>query len=733
MPFKCEFIIIISTHWHKSTGVCVLRLNSRSRTAFFDLVTSLDALQAGFERVHANGGCAGGDGITVGMFAFGLEKRLLRLQSALRDGSYEPRPIAVFEIEKPGKPEKRILRVPSVVDRVAQTASSMRLQDLLEPHFEEHSYAYRPGRSVKQALEAVKRFHSQGFRHIVDADIKAYFDNVPHTPLLAKLSHHVPERPFLDLVRKWLQLSAHPEKGLPQGAPISPVLANLYLDQLDEDIVEAGFRMVRYADDFVVLSKSRDRAQAALRLLSAKLEPLGLWLHPEKTVIRGLDEGYSFLGASIRGSGLGAQVEELGELPDVEQPLVMDDLDGSLSVPGSRLLQGVEVETSGPSPMAVSSLDQPWKAEANEGAAGAVENDEYKAEAAVAHRYAPYVRTLYLRERGRELVARQAGFAVQESGREIALFPPGTVDRIDIYPGAVAGDDALRHAALNGVPVFLVNGAGAQQAVVHSADLRRGKLHLAQARHALDKSLCLDIARRFVGGRMENERRLLLRLLGRAGLAKNKPDTFADGLDKLEALVRRARSYPRYESLDQLRGDEASAARIYWPLLAQMPKRGFADGSFRRTRQPPHTPFNAVLNYTSALLRRDIETLCLKHGLHTGFGHLHATDDAESALVHDLMEEFRAPVAEALAVQVLSTGEIGHDHFEMLTLGGETVAHIAEGGSTRIIRAYERHVGHVVSLDGGKSTWRGAMNRQVERYIAHVSDAEPYEPYRLDI
>lgn len=717
------------------------------RGGVFERVISHEMLRAGYVRVLRNGGCAGSDGISVEMFGFGLEFRLARLNQSLRDESYRPRPPAVFEVPKPGKAETRTLRVPCVADRVAQTAAHLVLQELLEPEFEQHSYAYRPGRSVKMALDAVRRFHADGYHWVLDADIRAYFDKVPHTQLLAKLSDHVPERRFLALTRLWLDLSDKPGMGLPQGAPIAPILANLYLDGVDEAMAEAGFRMVRYADDFVILCRSRERAEKASELVGRLLERLGLELHGEKTRIRALDDGYAFLGETIRGTTLARQVAELGEeaIPAGGAPAVRDmrEIDGALQRPGSRHILGEtrdfgdarDVEKAPPA-----SLDAPWRP--NPEPTPSDEEDPplpvgIEEEAARRRsRHAPFIRPLYIREKGRRLETHQAGYAIMDGGACLAIIAPGTIDRIDLFPGVDIGAEALRQAALQRVPVFLSDGKGATIATVAADDRHRSRLHLSQARHVLDPERALALARRFVGGRIYNQRRLLQRLRSRLSREARILRTDIDRvIDQLDYYRRTAEVAPTIETVNGLRGHEARAASLYWPALSSLVKRGFAEAEFRRTRRPAKSAFNAVLNYTAHLLRRDIETLIAQRGLHPGFGVLHTVDDARAGCVFDLMEEFRAPIAEAVAAMLLSTGELGKRHFETFDSSESGAVHIVDDGPGIIIRGYERHVDKEVELraTGERTSWRGAMDHQMTRYIRHVTDVEDYEPYRMDL
>lgn len=222
------------------------------RHALYDTATRLDSLERAWQRVRANAGAAGGDGLTVAQFDQAAAARLLSLHKALRDGSYAPGPVRRVSIPKRGGGE-RVLTIPCVADRVIHTAVVAALVPVLEPGFEDVSFAYRPGRSVAQAVARVQALRDSGHTWVVDADIERYFDRVPHGPLLGVLETVVDDPALLDLIALWLEHAGDQGAGLPQGSPLSPLLSNLYLDSLDEDSLAAAFgrgvRLVRYADD----------------------------------------------------------------------------------------------------------------------------------------------------------------------------------------------------------------------------------------------------------------------------------------------------------------------------------------------------------------------------------------------------------------------------------------------------------------------------------------------------
>lgn len=270
-------------------------------------VIALRTLAQAWERVYANHGCAGVDGVTVEQFDRHLDRALRKLRSALASGHYRPLPLRTFHIPKPSG-GFRTLGVPSVRDRLAQQAVCQVIGPAIDRTFEDQSFAYRKGRSVLQAIARVRRLRDAGFTHVLDADIDGFFDNVDHALLMRRFRALVTEPHIQRLVWRWLRTPAmehgdlHPrEKGLPQGAVISPMLANLFLDPLDESLVDAGYRLVRYADDFVVLCASRNEAEQAHAFTARCLRDLKLRLKPEKTAITSFDEGFDYLGATFRG------------------------------------------------------------------------------------------------------------------------------------------------------------------------------------------------------------------------------------------------------------------------------------------------------------------------------------------------------------------------------------------------------------------------------------------------
>lgn len=271
-----------------------------------DKVWADRTLQRAWERVSSNGGSPGMDGVSVERFEKECQSRLLAVKERLKTGTYEPKPVKRVWIEKLGSREKRPLGIPTVTDRIVQTALRNVIEPIFEKDFAEQSYGFRPGRGCKDALRRVDKLLKEGRAWVVDADIKAYFDTIPHDRLMKLVEQRIADGRVLELIRGYLKqgvmdgLSHNEagESGTPQGAVISPLLANIYLAPLDQNMADHGCEMVRYADDFIILCRTREEAEGVLKAVQQWTAEAGLTLHPEKTRIVDATQpgGFDFLG-----------------------------------------------------------------------------------------------------------------------------------------------------------------------------------------------------------------------------------------------------------------------------------------------------------------------------------------------------------------------------------------------------------------------------------------------------
>ena len=258
--------------------------------SLIDKVRSVRTLELAWEKVQKNAGAPGVDGMTTAFFSRTAPERLTAIRTHLSENSYRPQAIRRTYIQKAGSKEMRPLGIPAVSDRIVQGAVKLVIEPIFEHTFAPGSYGFRPGRGCKDALTQVQRLLNAGYHHIVDVDIKGYFDAIPHDLIMKLVGDHIADGKVLGLIEAFLKqgimeegVETEPEQGSPQGGIISPLLANIYLNPLDWMLAELGFQSIRYADDLVILAKSAEEAQEALSRISNWMEGAKLTLHPEKT------------------------------------------------------------------------------------------------------------------------------------------------------------------------------------------------------------------------------------------------------------------------------------------------------------------------------------------------------------------------------------------------------------------------------------------------------------------
>jgi len=305
----------------------------------WDKVLSERNLQAAFWAVWRNEGAPGVDGQTVKQFDEQSERELARLREELWTKRYRRQPARRVWIPKPGTTEKRPLGIPAVRDRTVEAATRNVLEPIFERDFAEYSYGFRPGRGCREAVGRVEELLSQGHVWCVDADLKSYFDTIPHERLMALIKQRIVDGSVLALLEQCLKAGVleelkgwqPTERGTPQGAVISPLLANLYLNPLDHEVAGRGWAMVRYADDFVVLCRTKEEAETVLAFLREWTATAGLTLHPTKTrIVNAVSEGFDFLGWHFRGGKKWPRKKSLQKLQEKMRPLTRRTHGGSL-------------------------------------------------------------------------------------------------------------------------------------------------------------------------------------------------------------------------------------------------------------------------------------------------------------------------------------------------------------------------------------------------------------------
>ncbi|HOU45075.1 MAG TPA: reverse transcriptase domain-containing protein [Anaerolineaceae bacterium] len=258
-----------------------------------------DVLRRAWVTIAENDGIPGVDSISIQRWRRNWEERLVELAKSVRSNTYQPHKLRLRHIPKRKPGEFRTLRIPTVTDRVLQRAVADVLMPFFEARFLDCSFGYRPGRSLKQAVQRILIHRANDRTHVLDADIDAFFDSVDHELLQRFLQADLPDDSLLPLISKWLEKSrgsSAASRGIPMGSPLSPLLANVFLHRLDLSATGLGYHLVRYADDFIILVESEAEARLAYTDVQAILQDLLLAYEPQKTRLTSFTEGFTFLG-----------------------------------------------------------------------------------------------------------------------------------------------------------------------------------------------------------------------------------------------------------------------------------------------------------------------------------------------------------------------------------------------------------------------------------------------------
>ncbi|MNW52433.1 Group II intron-encoded protein LtrA [compost metagenome] len=289
-----------------------------SASDLLEAILDRDNLNRAYKQVKRNHGAPGIDGMTVEAALPWLRENRDELLQNIREGRYKPSPVRRKEIPKPDGSGVRKLGIPTVVDRIIQQAIAQQLQPLFEPLFSDGSYGYRPGRSAQQAIRKVKAYAEQGYGHAVEIDLSKYFDTLNHELLINLLRKQIQDKRVTDLIKKYLKsgvmengIRRQTEEGSPQGGPLSPLLANIYLNEFDQEMRNRGVTVIRYADDIVVLAKSKRAATRLLESCGAYLEnrlKLKMNVQKSKVVSVVAQKHFKFLGFALGKNGSGVYI-----------------------------------------------------------------------------------------------------------------------------------------------------------------------------------------------------------------------------------------------------------------------------------------------------------------------------------------------------------------------------------------------------------------------------------------
>lgn len=632
------------------------------------------------------------------------EADIAALAASLHNGDYAPGPLHGFEIAEHGK--VRAIAVASHKDRLVQRAAVNVLTPIFDSLFNQCSFGYRHGRSRADAARNISNAWNEGFRYALDADISAFFDHVDWSRLFAKLDALFPDEPLVALLRRWVSADVifkgqqiHRLQGLPLGISVSPLLANLYLDDLDDELEMQGFRLVRYADDFVVLTKDAQSAQRAREASRALLERLGLELNPDKTRVVALADGFSYLGylfcrslvidesksehatslkainpivkstwisrltpESLRAITKNGQIRPAASKPARELPSQNATLD-PVAKTGNHISLMPEGDSSLDSRKSTLSQDR-WG--------------------------------LYVVGRDTSISLHYNHLSILRNEEEPASVPLENVSHVVSIGSGRLSSPVLLALGERGIPVFFCKRSGELVGVYRPHGPTRAQedheIWVAQSAATQNTDFRLAFARGLLAAKLARQ----AETLSRFGTQEHR--------SKITQIQQLAACIPNAPTLDALLGLEGSASRILFDGIQDQLLGLTRDWPFlRRERRPPPDPVNALLSFGYTLLYIHAATALWTAGLLPQIGLLHALKPGHLALASDLVEEFRHEV-DRLVVRLINRREMRAEHF----LHGQE----ADAGACRL-------------TDNGRRTFILALDGVLQGQALNDPDAPP--------
>ena len=670
-----------------------------------DALTDFNLHQA-WSKVYENQGCAGVDHQSLENFAERLNNNLETLRNEVLYQSYRPLPLLRVEIEKPSG-GKRPLSIPCVRDRVLQTAVTRLIEPLFEAEFEECSFAYRKGRSVEQAINRIQLLQRQGYQWVVDADIEGFFDNIDHSLLLTQISQFISDADLLKLIKQWLVATVQDgntrfvlHKGVAQGSPIAPLLSNLYLHHLDEALLSQNTRLIRFADDFLLLCKQQHQAEHALEITEQLLKKLRLKLNTRKTQIVHFNQGFRFLGVQF--------IRTLAFKTEV-------DVDNLLALPADSDIITPVIITQPQTIMQQAFFEAKLNADDFPDREQDFAPLDYPDEDDLPADHEPLLRTLYLLQHGQVLGKESERLIIRQEQKIVREIPAIKVDQIMVFGNAQITTQAMQFCLQERIPIYLLSGQGHYYGVIDSFNTEPVLLQREQFLRAEDGVFSLTLATALVQGKIANSR-LMLQRLARRHTASVLNEAVATLKTSLENL-------PQAQSLDELRGYEGNAAKVYFQALAATLNKDW--GFTQRVRQPPTDPINAMLSYGYTLLFYNMYSLLRSRGLNPQVGFLHALRQGHPALASDMVEEFRAVVVDAVVWKLVFNERLTLADFDLPKNDGEGCL-LKPHARQVFIKAMEEKLNSDIThpVTGISLDYRRCMEYQVQHLVAVIRGVE---------
>lgn len=683
---------------------------------------SADNFAQAWAKVAANQGCAGVDGESIAAIAVEPERVLRGLRRQLRAGQYRPLPLRQFHIPKRSG-GSRCLAVPTVRDRIVQQALLQVLHPVMDPQFETSSYAYRPGRSHHMAVDRIRHLQHRGYDWVLDADIIRYFDHIQHSRLLAEVQERLDLDWVLALVHSWLTVGiltpegiVLPQQGVPQGAVISPILANVYLDDFDELIAAQGYELVRYADDFVVLGHSQAQLAQVQSDIAAYFQTVGLQLHPDKTRLTQFEQGFRFLGHAFVGD-LVVPVQRQPQPPRGLQPLPTPRLvHAEASAPQPTVMQQALVSAL---KAAQAPIPPPLYVVLGYAVRGrlrvAVESQEVK--------WSNGMSSVYVVEQGTCLQKEQGRLLLKAPKEPVLSLPWQEVERILLFGSVQLSTSVVATCLAQQIPVIFLSQMGEYKGHLWSAEsvdsAMQGRQFAAQG-----TAFGVGVARGIVAGKLWNSKLLLLRQNRKQQLSEVQ-----EAVERLQRSIDLLLDPKLLLTVEQIRGYEGAGAAQYFQQFTRLIRNpGFSWQG--RNFHPPLDPVNSLLSFGYTLLFNNVFSLLLAEGLNPYLGHLHGAERQKAYLAFDLMEEFRSPIVDSLVLRLVNQKIIRPTDFTWPRDNGGV--YLLDPARRIFLKHFEQRITETVSHPDVQEpvTYRRVIQLQVLRYRRALMADSAYESFR---
>lgn len=597
---------------------------------FLDLVLEENNLLTAFKHIKSNSDSSGIDGVTAEDYEINLNKNLDDLVEELKTGKYKTAELKGVIIPK--KESKiRALAIPTIKDRVLQRAVSQVLSDSIDHLLEENSFAYRKGLSRVGAARAINNARGNGFNFILESDIQSFYDNVDWEILFKKLDILYGNDPVNILLKQWIRADIFfngtkikREKGLPQGSAISPLLANLYLDEFDEDLQD-NFKLVRYADDFVILCKSKKQAEEALSSVKASLNKLKLELNPLKTTITSFDEGFQYLGyLFVRSTIVQKKKNKRERITEKSLGITKEIIpEGSwlTLVDFEKIKKVTPVRETNIKPLKTNEIDE-----------------------LLLEKYPLYINNnsfVHVDKNKIELTFEE------DMEQKRAQFPLHSLNSVIISDRGRITMPAVMMLNENNIPVYFCRATGELRLTI-PVNTKNYDLWIKQAEASKDDSFTLAFAKEIVAAKINNQKVLIRRL--------SKDDSVRKQFNGFISKIGSS------ESIAVLRGIEGSSAVLFFDSVNNLlPGEWKFDA---RSKHPPKDPFNALLSFGYTILYHHISTALQAEGLNPQISFYHKPNNRYFPLASDLQEEFRH-IIDSLVLYIVRKNMVSLNEFKL--------------------------------------------------------------------